>query len=148
MNSTGTTVGGWEKCSMRYYLNNNIYNSLEDNLKKVISETSIVSGHDSNGTEDFKTKDKLYLLSAGEVWIPGEFVYYDSASSKTRQLDYYEGVGAWNNRDRGAKRGSNPNYWWLRSARNNDFYFMGEDGLMSYQNPLTAYGVSPAFRIG
>ena len=98
MNDTRTNIGGWEKCAMRTFLNNNIYNLLDDGLKKVISKVPIISGHGNKDPKDFITEDYLYLLGTAEVLGYGVVVdmgrtaVMDTVSEKTRQLDYYEGV--------------------------------------------------------
>ena len=153
MNSTNTNVGGWQESSMREYLNDNIYNSLDNELKKVISKVAIRSGHGStSGEKDFITEDYLYLLSTAEVWENG--ISTDTARDKTRQLDYYEGVttesGKYSKAIKNNSAGS-ASYWWLRSAGSNinyTFYDVYYNGIWGYHIANITSGVSPAFRIG
>ena len=156
MNSTSSTnVGGWQKSSMREYLNNDIYNSLDNELKKVISKVAIRSGHGStSGEKDFITEDYLYLLSTAEVWAQNTIysIDYDSARNCTRQLDYYEGVTT-NSYAKAIKNDStgSASYWWLRSASfrtGSNFYVVRASGLWLDFGARDANGVSPAFRIG
>ena len=156
MNSTSTNVGGWQESSMREYLNNDIYNSLDNELKKVISKVAIRSGHGStSGEKDFITEDYLYLLSTAEIWENARLysIDYDSARDCTRQLDYYEGVTT-NSYAKVIKNNSagSASIWWLRSAysrTSNHFYCVRASGLWQDDDVVVdKFGVSPAFRIG
>ena len=153
MNSTSTNVGGWQESSMREYLNDNIYNSLDNELKKVISKVAIRSGHgNTSGEKDFITEDYLYLLSTAEVWKDGD--HADAARDKTRQLDYYNSKGVTTSSYAAAiKKDSTGTAaeWWLRSASSDFdfvFYYSWDNGAMSDTNADYSSGVSPAFRIG
>ena len=146
MNDTNTNVGGWPATSMRTFINNDIYNSLPEEIKNAIIDTAVISGHGStSGETNFTSTDKLYLLSTTEVWadtisnsnskisnnnyvLPlasdtpiGSFTendIYDSAKDMTRQLDYYKNLGVTTSNYSGAikKNGTSASYWWLRSA--------------------------------
>ena len=153
MNSTDTNVGGWKDSEMRSYLNEDLFNRFPADLKKVIIDTKVISGHGSTeGENNFVTNDKLYLLSAKEVLkINGGTAY-----SKSRQLDYYadKNVTKSSNYDLAIKKyysnnANNP--WWLRDAGytvNNHFVYVSSKGEYYRYNASSAYGVSPAFRIG
>ena len=156
MNSTNTNVGGWEDSEMRSYVNSTIYNALPSDLKSVIADTTVVSGHGStSGESNFTTTDKLYLLSAHEVWndeTSNPVSSYDTAYNETRQLDYYANLGVTTSNYSGAIKQDNRSntYWWLRSAAStNGYYFLNVGGIGgwygSYAN-ITG-GVSAAFRI-
>ena len=68
-NSTETNVGGWRDSELRTYINDTIYKSLPSDLQNVITTTKVISGHGSTcGESNFETQDKLYLLSAHEVY--------------------------------------------------------------------------------
>ena len=45
MNDSGKTTGGWPATSAITFVNNEIYNSLPNDLKSIIINTSVVSGH-------------------------------------------------------------------------------------------------------
>ncbi|MCI7559024.1 MAG: BspA family leucine-rich repeat surface protein, partial [Clostridium sp.] len=69
MNDTDTNVGGWPSTSMRTFVNTDIYNAIPSEIKNVIIDTTVVSGHGStSGETNFTSTDKLYLLSTAEVW--------------------------------------------------------------------------------
>ena len=141
--------GGWEYSEMRTYLNNDIYNLIPSDLKNVIIDTeTVVSGHGSNDSSDFITRDKLYLLSVKEVGF--DFVY-DSARTKTRNLDCYYGITNNTMNNKIKKYNNSPVWWWLRSAVSNSnatFSSVRSDGDRGILVSSDSYGVVPAFRIG
>ena len=159
MNSTNTNVGGWEASEMRTYANGAFFNNLPEDLRNVIIETKVVSGHGSTtGETNFTSTDKIYLLSAHEVWEDGtsnQVSIYDTAWDKTRQLDYYANLGEGVTTDSysGArKKYNNSNsIWWLRAARSDsasNFLFVGNTGDWLGDIASDPFGVAPAFRIG
>ena len=150
---------------MRSYLNDintssSIINSLPDVLKNAIIDTVVVSGHGStSGENNFTSTDKLYLLSAHEVWEDDDgdpnvgIDYNDTSYNDTRQLDYYAGLNVTISSYSGAikkEHGSNY-YWWLRSAHANsvsNFLRVYTYGRWDNYEAYRSIGVSPAFRIG
>lgn len=153
MNASNTNKGGWPASSMYQFLNIDLYNSLSKELKDMILDTTVISGHGSNDTDNFTTTDKFYLLSAKEIY--SDYTdESDSVNNLTRQLDYYkqEGVSTSNYSKAIKKYGSIASRWWLRSANstnNNCFNFVYDIGSCNNNNYASVnYGVSPAFRIG
>ena len=154
--SDGWNKDGWPKSQMKTFIDNDIYNSLPQELKSVIITTETVSGHGSEDTNNFTSTDKLYLLSTAEIWenAPSATFNFDSASHSTRQLDYYKSKGVTTSNCEAAKKKNSSgsvSWWWLRSAnsRSSDtFYPVNKNG--SWNNNLArgTFGVSPAFRIG
>ena len=157
MNSTNTNVGGWPATAMRTYANGDFYNKLPAELRKVIIDTKVISGHGStSGETNFTSTDKIYLLSAHEVWEDGtsnQVSTYDTAWDKTRQLDYYANLGVTTSNYSGAikkNNGSNSN-WWLRAARSDyydTFLFLNNIGDWGDYGANISNGFAPAFRIG
>ncbi len=148
MNSTMTSSGGWPASSMHTFVNNTIYNALPSDLRDVIIDTKVY------GSSSLISTDKLYLLSAKEVWGKDgtSNTMSDSIDNYTRQLDYYKNLGVTTSRYSGAVKtynGSN-NEWWLRSMSGlaNFFYFVETNGKGSNGNANASFGVAPAFRIG
>ena len=93
MNDTAINVGGWPATSMRTFVNNDIYNAIPDEIKKVIIDTTTMSGHGSTTKEkNFISTDKLYFLSGKEIYSDFNSEY-DTAKTLTRQLDYYANNG-------------------------------------------------------
>ena len=152
-------IGGWPSSEMRTYVNGDIYNSLPEELRNGIINTTVVSGHGStSGETNFTSTDKLYLLSTHEVWEGDDGntsngIYYDTAYNNTRQLDYYSSQNVTTSNYSGANKqrnGSN-DWWWLRSARsirNSSFCRVTASGSWGSDYSSGTNGVSPSFRIG
>ena len=157
MNDTATNKGGWPNSQMKTFIDNDIYNSLPEELRNVIIDTKTVSGHGKEDTNNITSPedklDKLYLLAPKEIYSDWSN-QYDSAADLTRQLDYYKIKGVTTSSHTLAiKKDSagSATSWWLRSAHSNYihfFYFVSSNGYWSYDNARSACGVSPAFRIG
>ena len=162
MNSTNTNVGGWEASEMRTYANRAFFNKLPEDLRNVIKATKVVSGHgsDDNNAEredgNWESEDKIYLLSAHEVWEDGtsnQVSTYDTAYNQTRQLDYYKNLGVDTDSYSGAiKKYNNSNSaWWLRAANSkysDTFLRVYTSGDWSHSSAYGNNGFAPAFRIG
>ena len=160
----GWNKDGWPASAMYKFLNDesdssSIINLLPKELKNVIKPTITVSGRGSGDTvEYFTSTDKLYLLSTAEIWSQGKSNYNkinsDTASDKTRQLDYYNSKGVTTSSYTAAKKKNSTgtsDYWWLRSAyfyRNDFFYGVSYHGGWLTTGASSPHGVSPAFRIG
>ena len=154
MNPTSTNKGGWLNSQMKTFINNDIYNSLPQELKSVIITTKTVSGHGSEDTNNFTSpEDKLYLLAPKEIYSDWSN-QYDKARDKTRQLDYYKIKGVTTSNKNGAiKKNSEgtDDWWWLRSAysiSDGNFYIVYSYGVWDHIIAYNSCGVSPAFRIG
>ena len=154
MNPTSTNKGGWLNSQMKTFINNDIYNSLPQELKSVIITTETVSGHGSEDTNNFTSpEDKLYLLAPKEIYSDWSN-QYDKARDKTRQLDYYKIKGVTTSNKNGAiKKNSEgtDDWWWLRSAysiSDGNFYIVYSYGVWDHIIAYNSCGVSPAFRIG
>ena len=153
MHSSGTNVGSWPKTTMRTYVNSTVYNALPEALRGAIIDTKVISGHGStSGESNFTSTDKLYLLSMVEVY--GANYTYDSLqTTQTRQLDYYSQIGVTTSSYSGAikKNGTTNTAWRLRSPRSNNttyYDYISNAGARTNGSATTAYGVSPAFRLG
>ena len=157
MNDTDTNVGGWPASSMYTFVNTNIYNALPYILKSEIIDTTVVSGHGSNDTDNFTSTDKLYLLSPKEVyndWSTDSYSSYDSAKDLTRALDYYINKNVTLSDDSEAikKYKTTDSWWWLREAHSSydNVFFIVQNNDYRYlsTNANISGGVSPAFRLG
>mgnify|MGYP004498356959 CR=1 FL=1 len=162
MNPSSTNLGGWPKTAMRTYANNDFYNKLPEELRNVIKSTKVVSGHGNydknNEREDgnWESEDKIYLLSAHEVYEDGtsdQILKYDSATNNTRQLDYYKNLGVTtNNYSNTIKKNNGSNTsWWLRAAYSNisvAFLLVFDTGDWGSSFAGNSNGFAPAFRIG
>ena len=173
----GTSLGGWPASAMYKYVNgiknedgswdrtNTIYSKLPSDLRSAIIDTYVVSGHGSEDTGtrsdgNFESTDKLYLLTAGEVWgdcltsdcnDTASYAYNGSGGTTTRQLDYYESIGVSKSNDSGAIK-QELMFWWFRAAvsiYSSSFKGMYNRGSYNFSpNANNRGGVAPAFRIG
>ena len=150
-NNTETNVGGWKNSQLRTYINETIFTLLPSELQNVIVDTKVISGHGStSGEVNFETQDKLYLLSAKEIY--GSKYTYDLIDAETKQLDYYKDQGVTSSGSTLTIKqydGSNLG-WWLRSAcsANNRVFTISYTNGSPYTNGASnTSGVSPAFRI-
>ena len=151
--SNGWNKDGWPASQMKTFIDNDIYNSLPNELKSVIITTETVSGHGSEDTNNFTSSDNLYLLAPKEIYSDWSN-QNDTARDKTRQLDYYNSKGVTTNSYASAiKKDSSGTAagWWLRCAisnRSSGFYYVNNNGDWIDSNANGTFGVSPAFRIG
>lgn len=141
--------GGWNNSSMRNFVKTTIYNSFPSEVKDIMIDTKIVSGHNVYETDNFETTDKLYLLAPKEIW-GDDVVGYDSAADVSRQLDYYKekDVNFTYHFNEAIKNNA---YWWLRTPRADgygEFLNVTNTGAINNKASRDYYGVSPAFRIG
>ena len=149
MNSSSKNVGGWPASEMYTFVNNDIYNALPDDLKSEIIDTTVVSSHGLNDTENFTSTDKLYLLAPKEIYTNFSSSS-DTSKDLTRTLDYYTNIGVTISSYSGAikKNGTSASNWWLRSAGASGVYgFYNVDSDGAYRGTDDIYGVSPAFRL-
>ena len=156
MNSSNTNVGGWPATAMRTYANGDFFNKLPSDLKKVIVDTTVISGHGTtSGETNFTSTDKIYLLSAKEVMLDGSSIQIsgiDTAYNNTRQLDYYssKGVTTTNYADAIKQINGSNGDWWFRSTGNSNFtflYLFMNGGWYNF-DANRGIGFAPAFRIG
>ncbi len=150
MNSTDSSIGGWPASKMYSYVNTDIYNKFPTDLKNVIIDTTVVSGHGPDDSSNFISTDKLYLLAPKEIYRDWS---YSNDSTITRQLDYYnsKNVNTYNYFGAGKNFESTATTWWLRTASDDiskDFNGIYIEGNSLSSNASINYGVSPAFRIG
>ena len=150
MNSEYTNEGGFPSSLMATYLKDDLYNALPNDLKLVIEDTYTLSGYGTNDSSNFKSLDKLYLLSSVEVYGS---IYNDTVTtSNTRQLDYYKELGVTQSSYSKAKKKYNgySTNWWLRSAiSSSDYGTVSSSGYATnYSATSSNVGVSPAFRVG
>ena len=160
MNSTYTNVGGWKNSAMRTYANVDFLNKLPEELRKVIIDTDAISGHGTTaGETNFTSPDKIYLLSAHEVYGDGtsnKISTKDTAYNDTRQLDYYKARnvtadGHWSSAMKWYNINEMAYWWWLRTAHSiNDrnFWFVNSFGTNNNSRADDVIGFAPAFRIG
>ena len=115
-----------------------------------------------NDGNNYTTIDKLYLLSAEEVYGTDEGIlnFYDTAIGATHQLDFYRNneVAFNSNTNTGTNIGiASKKYttyilwWWLRTPAACNYYSFANVSATGVWNTTSANntpGVAPAFRIG
>ena len=153
MNLEGTTTNDWKNSNLRKYINEALYNSIPEEIRLNIIDTKVITGSSDINTTNYETIDKLYLLSAKEVY-GDEGISDDTAKNLTRQLDYYIKMGVNQNNSKSAikKYNGEVKQWWLRtpySYGNNNFYIVNNEGSWSSSNSISSeLGISISFRIG
>ena len=150
----GGNVGSWPDTLMKRYLSNTIYNALPQALKDGIVETRVLTGYGDYDNHTFTSNDKLYLLTAKEVYgYSSRLSDYDYPNDFTNQLDYYKNKGVTTGNYEGAikKYNGTNSIWWLRSPywdNYEDFIAVQANGNYRTYISDANNGVSPAFRIG
>ena len=152
MNTAYSNTGGWNNAEMNTFINNNIYNSLPNELKEIIIDTIVVSSYGKNDTANFTTTNKLYLLAPKEIYTDYAETT-DTAKDLTRILDYYKEKGVTMNSYANAIKYNNSTatWWWLRNApssNSGNFFGINVTGILNNNYAHFVGGVSPAFRIG
>ena len=172
--SYGTNLGGWPASAMYKFVNGtddtlysayitdssnktsvkSIYMSLPEDLRNVIVDTTVISGHGNGDKSNFTSTDKLYLIAVKEIYGTSFTDQYSTAKGSKRQLDYYLNLKVTTSSYSATIKqynGSNLE-WWLRSADSSDvyrFYYVSSTGAWKHNIASnTPYGVSAAFRIG
>ncbi len=146
-----TNVGGWPGSTIREYVNT-IYEELPDDLKSVIINTTVVSGHGKTDSSNFVSTDKLYLLAPGEIYSDWTSEN-DTAKDLTRQLDYYKEKGVTTSNYSNATKTlyglgtEEESLLRTANAASDAYYFEVDITGALYDSSNKAY-VSPAFRIG
>lgn len=138
-------IGGWEHSEGRKYINNEIYNSLPEELKNSIKDTNVVSTQQE--TENyFITTDKLYLLETQEILgAEQNYTMFNVKYQFYGQLEYYKE----NPSDTQKKYQNKNEYWWYRTA-SSECCFRGitYDGIKNWRTSASnKEGISPAFRL-
>ena len=142
--------GGWPATELYQYVQNDIYNAMPNDIKAVIKDTKVISGHSYINDNNFITNDKLYLLSRTEIWNTSDTY---STSIPTRQLDYYKNNNVTDNYNSIVTKMYNGTIkeWWTRSTIDYDcdyFFFANTSGRSISDRTIYDFGVSPAFRLG
>ena len=156
----GWNVDGWPGSELYKYANGDFFNKLPSDLQSAIIDTKVISGHGTSEEKNFTSTDKIYLLSAHEVWEDGtsnQVSTYDTSYNNTRQLDYYKNKGVTTNNYVSAEKFEHiaekrkDSSWWLRAASSNfatNFLCVGINGDWYNYTANDTNGFAPAFRIG
>ena len=108
MNATNTNAGGWEKSELRGRLNTgDLWSLLPSELQSKVKAVTKMTDNQGGGKAGTPTAttDKVFLLSATEVW--------GDMQSDGTQYEYYKSNGVTTSNYSGASSG---NYHWTRSV--------------------------------
>ena len=149
-NMVQTLESGWPSSTMRTFINDKIYNALPDEIKNSIIDTNVVTENDSSIGSGLKSTDKIYLISAIEVYGPTFASLKNVDGEHTRQMDYY--AGRWVTVNSG-ENASKANTWILRSmssATDGTYYCISMRGNIETcgKTNYSSIFLAPAFRIG
>ena len=153
----GSTSGGYPNSRLRTYINGTIWNSLPLDMRNVMIDTTVVSGHNYEESSNFTSTDKLYLLTAEEVYSDFNATAYDTSTGNSRQLDYYRNNNTTTSSAAAAikKHNGTATSWMTRSSSAANSYWSHKDvtvisntGGYSTSDAGQISGIAPAFRIG
>ena len=140
MNATNTNAGGWEKSELRGRLNSgDLWSLLPAELQSKVKAVKKLTDNQGGGKAGTPTAttDKVFLLSATEVW--------GDMQSDGTQYEYYKSKGVTTSNYSGA---SSSNSHWTRSvipSYSAIFRFVDRSGGWSNSRATDTYCVFPAF---
>ena len=140
MNATNTNAGGWEKSELRGRLNTgDLWSLLPSELQSKVKAVTKMTDNQGGGKAGTPTAttDKVFLLSATEVW--------GDMQSDGTQYEYYKSNGVTTSNYSGA---SSSNYHWTRSVTPSDstsFRYVYNSGDWGNAYATYTYYVFPAF---
>ncbi len=134
-------TGSWRDSDLRAYMNNTIYEKLPKEVKDVVLDTYVISGHSNNETENFITEDKLYALNYIEVGDTTS-LETDTSSSASRVEDYYASPDM-------TLQKEGTTAWWLRSSSTtyNNYATAVYQNKTAIRPKYNNASATPAFRI-
>lgn len=140
MNAANTNAGGWEKSELRGRLNSgDLWSLLPAELQSKVKAVKKLTDNQGGGKAGTPTAttDKVFLLSATEVW--------GDMQSDGTQYEYYKSKGVTTSNYSGASSGNNR---WTRSVYPSDstyFRYVGYSGGWYYGKATNTGCVFPAF---
>ena len=140
MNATNTNAGGWEKSELRGRLNTgDLWSLLPSELQSKVKAVTKMTDNQGGGKAGTPTAttDKVFLLSATEVW--------GDMQSDGTQYEYYKSNGVTTSNYSGA---SSSNNHWTRSvipSGSTNFRYVGYSGDRYYNYATGTTYVFPAF---
>jgi hypothetical protein len=112
MNDTSTTVGGWELCSMRTFLNGELLNALPSQLKAIIKPVYKIS--------DGGCENQVLVTTTDSCWIPSfDEVGFSSSGQPVvlgQGFAYSEIFSNSTSRKKFITNSTETGRWWLRSV--------------------------------
>lgn len=140
MNATNTNAGGWEKSELRGRLNTgDLWSLLPSELQSKVKAVTKMTDNQGGGKAGTPTAttDKVFLLSATEVW--------GDMQSDGTQYEYYKSKGVTTSNYSGASSSSNH---WTRSvypSGSTSFRYVSYSGAWGLNHAAYTYYVFPAF---
>ena len=140
MNATNTNAGGWEKSELRGRLNTgDLWSLLPSELQSKVKAVTKMTDNQGGGKAGTPTAttDKVFLLSATEVW--------GDMQSDGTQYEYYKSNGVTTSNYSGA---SSSNYHWTRSvtpSNSASFRYVYYSGGWGNRSATSTSYVFPAF---
>lgn len=140
MNATNTNAGGWEKSELRGRLNTgDLWSLLPSELQSKVKAVTKMTDNQGGGKAGTPTAttDKVFLLSATEVW--------GDMQSDGTQYEYYKSNGVTTSNYSGA---SSSDSHWTRSvypSHSTGFRYVFSSGGWHRYDATYAYCVFPAF---
>ena len=140
MNATNTNAGGWEKSELRGRLNTgDLWSLLPSELQSKVKAVTKMTDNQGGGKAGTPTAttDKVFLLSATEVW--------GDIQSDGTQYEYYKSNGVTTSNYSGA---SSSYSHWTRSvcpSYSTSFRYVAYSGDWDNSNATSAIYVFPAF---
>ena len=140
MNATNTNAGGWEKSELRGRLNTgDLWSLLPSELQSKVKAVTKMTDNQGGGKAGTPTAttDKVFLLSATEVW--------GDMQSDGTQYEYYKSNGVTTSNYSGAS--SSAHHWTRSVAPSYSTYFrcVNYSGGWYYSNATGTACVFPAF---
>ena len=140
MNATNTNAGGWEKSELRGRLNTgDLWSLLPSELQSKVKAVTKMTDNQGGGKAGTPTAttDKVFLLSATEVW--------GDMQSDGTQYEYYKSNGVTTSNYSGAS--SSAHHWTRSVAPSYSTYFrcVNYSGGWYYSNSTGTACVYPAF---
>ena len=140
MNATNTNAGGWEKSELRGRLNTgDLWSLLPSELQSKVKAVTKMTDNQGGGKAGTPTAttDKVFLLSATEVW--------GDMQSDGTQYEYYKSNGVKTSNYSGASSSYDR---WTRSVNpysSTYFRYVNDSGDWYYYGAAYTYYVFPAF---
>ena len=154
VNPSNTTAGGWSATELRAWLNDQFYDSLPADVKKVIQERTFKVGEGTGKTSLQTLTDKIFLPMEFEVFGTTATTYPAAATEHTvggnKQWDIYA-VAA--NRIKYLGPSGSATSWWEcsptvhSSYSSTAFCFVNTNGTSNCYYASNAYGVVPCFQM-
>lgn len=136
------TIGGWEKCGMRTYLNNTIYPLIPESVRsRLVTVMKNQQAVNTAGNSEAQT-------TADGIWIPSSYeMFGDVLIGETSSMPKYTGFFTSDTeRKKQYIDGSAAVQWWLRSAEHSfNFFHVQYNGQKFSNDPSRKYGIALCF---